>query len=226
VRRHPERFAGLGTVPLQSPDAAVSELRRCMNDLGLRGMMIGSNVKGRNFDDPALEPVWAAAAELGAFIFIHPTTTAAGDRLKDYYLRNFIGNPLDTTIAAACLVFAGVLERYPQIRIFLSHGGGFLPYQAARFVHGWGEREEAKKSLKVSPAASLHRFLYDTILHDRQPLEFLIGWAGADRVLLGSDYPYDMGQYDGVELVSSLPIGEAEKAMILGGNARRLLGFA
>jgi aminocarboxymuconate-semialdehyde decarboxylase len=213
-------------VPLQSPDAAVVELRRCMKELDLRGMMIGSNVRGRNFDDPALEPVWAAAAELGAFIFIHPTTTAAADRLKDYYLRNFIGNPLDTTIAAASLVFAGVLERHPSIKIFLSHGGGFLPYQAERFVHGWGEREEAKKSLKVSPAASLGRFLYDTILHGRRPLEFLIGWAGADKVLLGSDYPYDMGQYDGVDLVSSLPIGEAEKAKILGGNARRLLGFA
>jgi aminocarboxymuconate-semialdehyde decarboxylase len=196
-----------------------------MNELGLRGMMIGSNVNGRNFDDPALEPVWAAAAELGAFIFIHPTTTAASDRLKDYYLRNFIGNPLDTTIAAACLMFAGVLERHPGIKIYLSHGGGFLPYQEARFIHGWGEREESKKFLKVSPEASLGRFLYDTILHARKPLEFLIASAGADRVLLGSDYPFDMGQYDSVEVISSLSIGEAEKAKILGGNARRLLGI-
>ena len=226
VKQQPDRFLGLGTVPLQSPEASASELQRCMKELGLRGMMIGSNVKGRNFDDPGLEPVWAAAAELGAFIFIHPTTTAAADRLKDYYLRNFIGNPLDTTIAAACLLFAGVLERHPSIKIFLSHGGGFLPYQEARFIHGWGEREESKKYLKVSPAASLGRFLYDTILHARKPLEFLIDQTGADRVLLGSDYPYDMGQYDTVDLISSLSIGEAEKAKILGGNARRLLGIA
>jgi aminocarboxymuconate-semialdehyde decarboxylase len=226
VKRHPDRFLGLGTVPLQSPDASVTELRRCMRELGLRGIMIGSNVRGRNFDDPALEPVWAAAAELGAFIFIHPTTTAAADRLKDYYLRNFIGNPLDTTIAAASLVFAGVLERYPAIKIYLSHGGGFLPYQEARFIHGWGEREESKKTLKVSPAASLGRFLYDTILHARKPLEFLIGAAGADRVLLGSDYPYDMGQYDTVDLIASLSIAEADKAKILAGNAQRLLGTA
>jgi aminocarboxymuconate-semialdehyde decarboxylase len=225
VKRHADRFHGLGTVPLQSPDAAVTELRRCMGELGLRGIMIGSNVRGRNFDDPELEPVWAAAAELGAFVFIHPTTTAAADRLKDYYLRNFIGNPLDTTIAAASLLFAGVLERHPHIKIFLSHGGGFLPYQAARFVHGWGEREESKKFLKVSPAASLGRFLYDTILHARQPLEFLIESAGADRVLLGSDYPYDMGQYDSVDLISSLSIGDGEKEKILGGNARRLLNI-
>jgi aminocarboxymuconate-semialdehyde decarboxylase len=117
-----------------------------------------------------------------------------------------------------------VLERHPDIRIFLSHGGGFLPYQEARFIHGWHEREEAKKSLKVSPAASLGRFLYDTILHAREPLEFLIGSAGADRVLLGSDYPYDMGQYDAVDLIASLSIPEADKAKILGGNARTLLG--
>jgi aminocarboxymuconate-semialdehyde decarboxylase len=226
VKRYPDRFLGLGTVPLQSPDASVTELRRCMQELGLRGMMIGSNVNGRNFDDPGLEPVWAAAAELGAFVFIHPTTTAAADRLKDYYLRNFIGNPLDTTIAAASLMFAGVLERYPNIKIYLSHGGGFLPYQEARFIHGWGEREESKRFLKVSPAASLGRFLYDTILHARKPLEFLIESAGAERVLLGSDYPYDMGQYDSVELISSLSIGDAEKAKVLAGNARRLLGIA
>jgi aminocarboxymuconate-semialdehyde decarboxylase len=226
VKHHPDRFLGLGTVPLQSPDASVTELRRCLSELKLRGIMIGSNVRGRNFDDPALEPVWAAATELGAFIFIHPTTTAAADRLKDYYLRNFIGNPLDTTIAAASLVFAGVLDRHPSIKIYLSHGGGFLPYQEARFVHGWGEREESKKALKVSPAASLGRFLYDTILHARKPLEFLIGSAGAGRVLLGSDYPYDMGQYDSVDLIGSLSIPEADKAKILAGNAQRLLGIA
>jgi aminocarboxymuconate-semialdehyde decarboxylase len=223
VKRYPERFLGLGTVPLQAPDAAVTELRRCMSELGLRGIMIGSNVRGRNFDDPALEPVWAEAAALSAFVFIHPTTTAAADRLKDYYLRNFIGNPLDTTIAAASLLFAGVLERYPDLKVFLSHGGGFLPYQEARFVHGWGERDEAKKHLKVSPAASLGRFLYDTILHARKPLEFLIGSAGAGRVLLGSDYPYDMGQYDAVAVIASLSIPEGDKAKILGGNARALL---
>src|SRR5918996_1964618 len=226
VKQHPDRFLGLGTVPLQSPDAAAAELRRAMNELGLRGIMIGSNVRGRNLDDPGLEPVWSAAAEVGALIFIHPTPPAAADRLQHYYLRNFIGNPLDTTIAAACLVFAGVLERHPDIKILLAHGGGFLPYQEARFVHGWGEREESKRSLKVSPAASLGRLLYDTILHARKPLEFLIGSAGADRVLLGSDYPYDMGQYDTVDLIASLSIPEADKAKILGGNARTLLGAA
>lgn len=225
VKKYPDRFLGLATVPLQAPEDAAAELERAMTTLGLRGMMIGSNVDGRNFDDPALEPVWARADELEAFIFIHPTTTAGGDRVKDYYLRNFIGNPLDTTIAAASLVFGGVLERHPTLKIYLSHGGGFIPYQKHRFIHGWGERDEPQKTLKVSPEASLDRFLFDTILHGRKPLEFLIAEAGADRVLLGSDYPYDMGQYDGVDLVSSLDIAEADKAKILAGNARRLLNM-
>ena len=223
VKQYPERFLGLATVPMQAPGDAAAELKRAMTKLGLRGMMIGSNVAGRNFDDPGLEPVWAMAEELEAFIFIHPTTTAGGDRLKDYYLKNFIGNPLDTTIAAASLVFGGVLHRHPGLRIFLSHGGGFIPYQKHRFIHGWGERDEPQVSLKVSPEASLDLFLFDTILHGRKPLEFLIAEAGADRVLLGSDYPYDMGQYDGVDLVSSLDIPEGDKAKILLGNARRLL---
>jgi aminocarboxymuconate-semialdehyde decarboxylase len=226
VKSYPDKFVGLGTVPLQSPDTAATELRRLMKELGLRGIMIGSHVQGRNFDDPALEPVWAAAAELGAFIFIHPTFPASGDRLKDYYLANFIGNPLDTTIAAATLVFGGVLERYPDLRFYLSHGGGFMPYQEARFIHGWGEREESKKTLKVSPEASLGRLLYDTILHARKPLEFLIGAVGADRVLLGSDYPFDMGQYDIVDVVASLSISEQEKSKIVRENARALLKIA
>lgn len=226
VRRHPEHFLGVGTVPLQSPEAAVTELRRCMGELGLKGLLIGSNVQGRNHDDPALEPVWAAAAELGAFIFIHPTVTAAADRLKDYYLRNFIGNPLDTTIAAASMVFAGVFERYPDLKVYLSHGGGFIPYQEQRFIHGWGEREESKKRLKSSPAASLGRLLYDTILHGPKPLEFLVRSAGADRVLLGSDYPYDMGQYDSVDMIEAMPLSDEEKRKILVGNAVRLLNIA
>ena len=117
-----------------------------MSALGLRGAQIGSNIAGKNLDDPELEPVWATAAELGAFILIHPINVAGVDRLKSYYLNNLIGNPLDTTIAAACLVFSGVLERYPALKICLAHGGGFVPYQAGRFLHGWHVRAEPKGS--------------------------------------------------------------------------------
>jgi aminocarboxymuconate-semialdehyde decarboxylase len=141
-------------------------------------------------------------------------------------LTNLIGNPLDTTIAAACLVFSGVLERHPTLKICLAHGGGFVPYQAGRFLHGWHVRTEPKKKLPKPPTDSLDRFLFDTITHSKDVLEFLVGNVGADRVLLGSDYPFDMGMPDGVLQVRGLSIPAAEQAAILGGRARALLGAA
>jgi len=223
VRQRPNRFRGLATVPLQSPDLAISELRRAMGELGLVGLHIGSNVRGRNLDDPALEPVWQTASELGAFILLHPHKVAARERLKSYYLANLIGNPLDTTIAAASLVFGGVIERHPGIRFCLAHGGGFVPYQAGRFQHGWDVRPEPKARLHGDPQASLAKLCYDTILHADAPLDFLVGSVGASRVYLGSDYPYDMGYYDGVGQVRRLAIPQPERDLILGGNAAPLL---
>ena len=223
AKQHPDRFLGLATLPMQAPEQAAAELRRAVRILGLSGAMIGSNIEGRNLDDPALEPVWAAAAEVGAFMLIHPTKVAGADRLRSYYLANLIGNPLDTTIAAASLVFAGVLERHPTIKICLSHGGGFTPYQAGRWAHGWEVRNEPKKSLAVSPEASISRFYYDTILHSRPQLESLVGWAGASHVLLGSDYPYDMGTFECVRQVRALAISEVDRATILGGQAAAML---
>src|SRR5437763_8960580 len=174
---------------MQAPKLAADELRHAMGKLGLRGVHIGSNVAGKNLDDPELEPVWATAAELGAFILLHPINVAGADRLSSYYLTNLIGNPLDTTIAAACLVFSGVMERHPQLKICLAHGGGFVPYQAGRLVHGWQVRTEPKRKLTKPPTDSLKRFYFDTIVHSKEALEFLVDTAGADQVLLGSDYP-------------------------------------
>jgi aminocarboxymuconate-semialdehyde decarboxylase len=226
VKTHPGRFQGIGTVPMQAPQQAADELRHAMTVLGLSGIQIGSNIAGKNLDDPELEPVWAAAAELGAFILLHPINVAGMDRLGSYYLNNLIGNPLDTTIAAACLVFSGVLERHPSLKICLAHGGGFVPYQAGRFVHGWHVRAEPKKKLPKPPTDSLQRFYFDTIVHSKEVLEFLVGNAGADRVLLGSDYPFDMGTPDGVLQVRSLSLPAAEQASILGGLAQTMLGSA
>jgi aminocarboxymuconate-semialdehyde decarboxylase len=211
---------------MQAPQQAADELRHAMTVLGLRGIQIGSNIAGKNLDDPELEPVWAAAAELGAFILLHPINVAGMDRLGSYYLNNLIGNPLDTTIAAACLVFSGVLERHPSLKICLAHGGGFVPYQAGRFLHGWHVRAEPKKKLPKPPTDSLQRFYFDTIVHSKEVLEFLVGNAGADRVLLGSDYPFDMGTPDGVLQVRSLSLPAAEQASILGGLAQTMLGSA
>lgn len=225
VKETPDRFTGIATLPMQAPEQAADELRRAMNTLGLRGAMIGSNVNGKNLDDPSFEPLWAAAAEFDAFFMIHPGNVAGADRLRSYYLNNLIGNPLDTTIAAACLIFGGVLERYPDFEPVMVHGGGFTPYQGGRWVHGWHVRPEPKLHLKHSPEKYLDRFRYDTICHSKAALEFLIASAGADRVFLGSDYPYDMGMLDCVRHVRSLDIPAVDRDTILGKNAASILAL-
>jgi aminocarboxymuconate-semialdehyde decarboxylase len=223
VRAMPDRFLGLATLPMQAPELAAEELGRAMTEGGLSGAMIGSNTNGRNLDDPALDPLWAEAERLGAFILIHPVKVAGIDRQRDYYLQNFIGNPLDTTIAAACLVFGGVLERHPDLKIVLSHGGGFVPYQAARWIHGWAERDEAKVRLKGEPGPSLDRLYYDAILHDGAPLQYLVDWAGSDRVMLGSDYPFDMGQYDLLGVIDDLRLTDGQRRDVLARAAEALV---
>jgi len=224
VKAHPDRFMGIATLPMQAPERAAEELARAVRTLGMHGAMIGSNVMGKNLDDASFEPLWAMAAELGAFMLIHPNNVAGVDRLHSYYLNNLIGNPLDTTIAAACLVFGGVLQRHPTLNVLLVHGGGFVPYQAGRWVHGWHVRPEPKLHLKQSPEPWIDRFYYDTILHAKSQLEFLVASVGPSRVLLGSDYPYDMGTGECVRQVNALWIDDADKATILNGNALRLLG--
>ncbi len=226
INRHPDRFLGLAGVPLQAPALAADELRRAMTQLGLCGAMIGSNVNGRNLDDPALEPFWAAGAALGAFILVHPHAGAAAERLGSYYLKNLVGLPFETTVAGACLVFGGVLERHPGLKVCLAHGGGFLPYQAGRFRHGFDVRPEPKINLERPPEESIGRLFYDTILHSGPTLEFLISSVGADHVLLGSDYPFDMGNLDCAARVAALAIPAADRDLILGGYAGRVLGAA
>jgi aminocarboxymuconate-semialdehyde decarboxylase len=225
AKRHPDRFMALATLPMQDPKRAADELKRAMGVLGLRGAQIGSNVNGRNLDDPSLEPVWAMANELKAFILVHPHgEILPGDRLKSYYMRNFVGLPFETTMAGAALVFGGVIERHPDIAFCLCHGGGFVPYQAGRFVHAFNVRVEPKTRLKGPPEASLARLHYDTIVHSSRALEFLIAAVGPEHVLLGSDYPFDMGEFDCVARVKS--ISSEGRDIVLGKRAKELLRHA
>jgi aminocarboxymuconate-semialdehyde decarboxylase len=210
---------------MQSPARAAKELRRAVQSLGLKGVMIGSHIDGVNLDAPELEEIWEVAAELDALIFIHPQKPAGGDRLKSYYLTNLIGNPLETTIAAASLVFGGVFQRHPNLKVLLSHGGGFTPYQMGRFIHGWEVRSEAKVHLKVSPADDLNRFYYDTLTHSQPTLRSLIEWAGPSRVLFGTDFPFDMGEFDCAARVKDLHLAQADEASILGGVTAALLNL-
>jgi aminocarboxymuconate-semialdehyde decarboxylase len=223
IAAHPTRFMGIATLPMQAPEKAADELKRSMTKLGLRGAMFASNIMGKNLDDPSFEPLWATAEELGALMFVHPYNVAGADRLKSYYLGNLIGNPLDTTIAAACLIFGGVMDRHPKLKVCLAHGGGFTPYQSARWEHGWAVRPEPKKNVPQQPTNIAGRFYYDTILHSGKALEGMIGLVGADRVVLGSDYPYDMAMMECVRHVRSLSISDADKGTILGSHAEELL---
>jgi aminocarboxymuconate-semialdehyde decarboxylase len=223
VAAHPDRFMAIATLPLAQPAPAADELKRVMTKHGFKGAMFASNVKGMNLDDPSFEPLWATAAELGAFMFVHPNNIAGADRLKSYYLANLIGNPLDTTIAAASLYFGGVMDRHPKLKVMLAHGGGFTPYQAARWEHGWKVRGEPKKNIKEQPKNIAKRFIYDTILHSAQTLEAMIGLVGVDNVMLGSDYPYDMAMMDCVSHVRGLKISDADKTAILQGNFEKVL---
>ncbi len=223
VKQHPTRLKAIAAVPLQDGKKAADELRHAMTKLGMQGMQIGTNVKQKNLDDPSLEPLWATAEELGAFILMHPQFVIPTDRFKDYYFRNFIGNPLETTIGAASLVFGGVMERHPNLKICLSHAGGYIPYQMGRFRHGWDVREDAKPRLKVSPEASFRRFYFDTLSHFDGALQFLVNNYTADHVLLGSDYPFDMGNLDCPAVVKRQQISGMDKETILYRNAEQLL---
>ena len=220
----PERFAALGAVPLQHPELAAAELRRIRSDGQLAGVEITASVRGEYVGGAQFEPFWDAAAETGALIFIHPTTRAFGEPVfARHYLWNTVGNPFETTIAAAQMTMAGVLERHPGLRVLLAHGGGALPWLRGRLRHAHDFQSDARADLTESPLDSIRRFCFDTVTHDRDVLAALVEWAGPDRILLGSDYPFDMADPDPVATVRSLRLApEAERA-ILGGNADRLL---
>jgi aminocarboxymuconate-semialdehyde decarboxylase len=222
-REYPERFLGLATVAMQDPAGAAATLERAVTRHGLRGLHLGSNIRGGNLDDPALDAVWEVADRHGLFVLVHPHKVVAAQRMAGYYLTNLIGNPLETTIAAACLVFGGVIERHPAIRFCLSHAGGFVPFQAGRFRHGWRVRNEPKARLRGDPAESLERLLFDSITHAPGPLRFLLEEAGPARIVFGTDYPFDMGTTRGVEEVEEAVADPGVRPALFEGNIRRLL---
>ena len=226
VAKWPERFVGLGTVPLQNVDLAVAELERCVRQLGLRGVEINPSVNGMDLTDPRLnlERFFVKARELDIVIFMHPIGFTQGERLVDHYFNNVIGNPLETTVAASHLIFDGVMERHPGLKIVLPHAGGFLAHYWARMDHAWRARPDCRTVIKKAPSRYLEKFYFDTITFDPEMLRNLIDRYGPEQVLLGTDYPYDMGEEDPVGLIGSVPrLSGAEKEMIMGRTAARLL---
>lgn len=225
VGQQPDRFAGLGTVALQSPEDAATELKRCVNELGLKGVMILTNVDGEEVGANRFEPFWRTAEETGALVMIHPNGFTEGRRFHEHYFSNVLGNPLETTTALHYLIFNGVLERMPDLKILGVHGGGFLPAYSGRIDHAWGARKDSRGGLKSPPTESLRKCYFDSVVFTHHQLEYLVDVFGEDKVVMGSDYPFDMADYDPVGHIATSGLGDSAKAKVAGENAVRLLGI-
>jgi aminocarboxymuconate-semialdehyde decarboxylase len=219
----PDRFVGLGTVALQHPALAADQAERAVRNLGLKGVEISTLIDGVDAGDPRFDVFWARMEALDAVVFMHPMGTSIGSRLSRFYLSNIVGNPAETTMALSQMIFGGVFDRYPGLKLLAAHGGGYLPAYAARSDHGWEVRPEAHVC-KEPPSAYLKRLWFDTIVYDPDQLRRLIEFAGVERIVVGTDYPFDMGDYDPHALVDAVRgLSEDERRAILGGNAKALL---
>jgi aminocarboxymuconate-semialdehyde decarboxylase len=226
VASHPDRFVGLGSVPLQNPKMAVKELEYCVKKLGLKGVEICTNVNGKNLTDPSLglEKFFAKANELGIVVFMHPLGFTQGERLSNHYFNNVIGNPLETTIAVSHLIFDGVIARYPKIKFLAAHGGGFLAHYWARMDHAWGARKDCRTVIKKKPSSYLEKIYFDTITHDPEMLGNLVNRFGANHVMLGTDYPYDMADDHPLKTIRAVKgLSTSDRQLIEGGNAFKLM---
>lgn len=225
VRRSDGRLAGVATLPMQDPEAAAEELRRAVEELSLRGAHIGTSVEGEYLDESRFAPVLEAADALGVPLIVHPYYVGPRPGLEQFYLTNIFGNPLDTALCASRLIFSGTFETFPNLKVMLVHAGGFLPYQVGRLDHGWEVRPEPKVQLDRRPSEYLDRFSYDTISHHDSALAWLVQLVGDERVVLGTDLPYDMGDPDPVGRVARLALAPESSERVAGANAARLFGI-
>jgi aminocarboxymuconate-semialdehyde decarboxylase len=220
--KFPDRFVALGNVSLQHPELAVQQLDYCTRQLGMRGVEIATVVNGMELDDGVFARFWARAEELGCVVFIHPAGTTIGGRLNRFYLENIIGRPIETTIALSHLIFGGVLDRHPGLKILAAHGGGYLPFYAGRSDHGHAVRPEARGAQQM-PSEYLRRIFFDSLVYSPESLGNLVAKVGASQVVVGTDYPYDMGSYDVHQQVQAVAgLNGSDQTAILGANAVRL----
>ena len=227
VAAHPDRFVGLCNVPMQDPEMAVAELERAVGELGMRGVEICTSVAGEELSDARFRKFFAKAEELDTLIFLHPNGFSDGGRLNDHYFINVIGNPLDSTVAVSHLIFGGVLDAYPKLKICVAHGGGYLAAYSGRIDHAYAAREDCRRCIKEQPTSYLRKLYFDTVVFTEHQLEYLVSLYGSDHIVLGTDYPFDMGMYDPVGFVDGASaLSAGDKAAIVGGNAAQLLGIA
>jgi aminocarboxymuconate-semialdehyde decarboxylase len=224
-RSRSDRFVGLGSIALQFPELAAEQLEHAIRELHLKGVIVATAVNGAELADPRFEVFWAKAEALSALVFIHPMGCSMGARLTPYYLSNVIGNPAETTVALAHLIFSGIFDRHPKLKIVAAHGGGYFPFYTARFDHGWRVRPEAHTCANA-PSSYLRKIWFDSLVYTPDQLEYLIRRAGAANVVLGTDFPFDMGMEDPIGLLNAVAgLSEDDRAMIRGRNAMQLLGL-
>jgi aminocarboxymuconate-semialdehyde decarboxylase len=226
VADHPDRLIGLGIVALQHPEDAARELERAVTQLGHKGVFVATRIGGTELSDPRLDPFWEAAQALDALVFLHPMGFSEPRRLEPFFMTNVVGQPLETTLALAHLIFGGVLERFLRLKVLAVHGGGFLPFYLGRFEQAFRERKECRVHVQAPPREYLKRIYFDTVVFEPEAVAYLAALVGADRVLMGSDLPFDMGEPDPVALIHRVPsLTDEDRARILGGNAEALLGL-
>jgi len=225
VHAYPKRFIGLGTIPLQTPDLAIKELERCM-EIGLRGVQIGSHVNDWNLNAPELFPVFEAAEKLGASIFVHPWDMMAKEKMNKYWLPWLVGMPAETSLAICSMIFGGVFERLPKLKVAFAHGGGAFPSSIGRIEHGFNVRPDlVAVDNKVNPREYLDRFYLDTLVHDPLMLDFLMQVMGPKQLALGTDYPFPLGELEPGKLIGSMPYTDEIKERLLHGTALEWLGL-
>jgi aminocarboxymuconate-semialdehyde decarboxylase len=220
----PERLLGLGIVPLHHPKLAAELLAHAVNELGLRGVEIPTSAGGRELSDPSLEVFWSAAEALDALVFIHPWGCSLGARLNQHYLANIVGQPIETTLALSHLIFSGLLDRHPKLKVIAAHGGGYLPFYIGRSDQAWQVRPESRTAAE-RPSEYLRRLYYDSLVFQPAALAVLVAQVGAGQVLLGTDFPFEMGISDPLDWLAQAPLGEAGHELVRGANAARLLGL-
>ncbi len=227
VAQGSNRLVSLGIVPLQDVGRSITELKRAVTELGLKGVRINTNINRRELDDPLYEPFWAAAEELGTLVFLHPQYFTDPARLGDFNLGNIVGQPLETTLALAHIIIGGVIERHPRIKLIAAHGGGYFPFYTGRFDEAAQMRPDTMPAITQPPSHYLKNIYFDTIIYRPEAVAYLADLVGVERIVMGTDRPYDSSLKDPVGLIRSVPgLDEADQRQILGGTAAELLGLA
>lgn len=226
ARRYPTRFVSLGTVPMQDPQLAIQELERCMGELGLAGVQIGSHINDWNLNDPELFPFFEAAERLGASIFVHPWDMMGKDKMGKYWLPWLVGMPAETSLAICSMIFGGIFERLPNLRVAFAHGGGSFPATIGRIEHGFNVRPDlVAVDNPFNPKKYLGQFWLDSLVHDPAMLDYIVKLMGADKICLGTDYPFPLGELQPGQLINSMPYPDATKETLLSGAALQWLNL-